>query len=148
MALLERLESDLTAALKSGDNFQRDTLRFLKSVLKNAAIDSRQELTDEQIVSIIQKEVKKRTEAEALYSQANKPELAKNEADEAKILRRYLPEQMDEGEIKAVVNDYLAANPTPIGQQGTAMGVLSAKLKGRADLGLVSKILRDQIQGA
>ena len=145
-SLQTTLEADLLAALKSGDNFTRDTLRFLKSVLKNAEIDSSGDLTDEQVVSVIQKEVKKRVEAEILFKQANKPELATNEAAEAEILKKYLPEQMDEEGIKTVVTEYLAANPTKIDQMGAAMGALSAKLKSQADMSLVSQILRQKIQ--
>ncbi|MDP3993197.1 MAG: GatB/YqeY domain-containing protein [bacterium] len=146
MSLIEQIETELTAALKSGENFTRDTLRLLKSSLKNAEIEAGKALDDEQTVSIIQKEVKKRVEAETLFNQAGKPDLAANEAAEAKLLKKYLPEQMGEDEIKAVVTEYLSSNPTEIGQMGTAMGVLSAKLKGQADMGLVSKILREQIQ--
>ncbi|MEK7535146.1 MAG: GatB/YqeY domain-containing protein [Patescibacteria group bacterium] len=146
MALIEQIETELTTALKSGDNFSRDTLRLLKASIKNAEIEVGQPLSDEQVVSIIQKEVKKRVEAETLFKQANKPDLAANEAAEAELLKKYLPEQMDEGGIKAVVTEYLLSNPTDFAQMGTAMGALSAKLKGKADMGIVSKILREQIQ--
>src|SRR3989344_5927346 len=145
MTLLERIESDLTVALKSGDNFTRDTLRFLKSVIKNAEINSSSELIDEQIVGLIQKEVKKRLEAETIYNQANKSELAHNEAKEAHILKQYLPAQLKEEEIKKIIVAYLSTNPTEIGQLGIAMGKLNVQLKGRADMSLVSKILRQKI---
>lgn len=144
-SLLGRIESDLTIALKSGQTFERDALRFLKSVIQKVEIDSSAELTDEQIISIIQKEVKKRLEAENIYNQAEKPDLAQNEAAEAKILQQYLPNQLDEEGIKAVITEYLTANSTGIGQIGPAMGKLSVKLKGRADMGLVAKILGEQI---
>ena len=146
MSLLARIETDLTTALKSGDNFGRDTLRFLKSVIKNAEIDSSDELTDDRVVGLIQKEVKKRLEAVALFNQAAKPDLAASEQAEAKFLQRYLPEQMSEAQIKATVTEYLTANTTEAGQIGQAMGELSAKLKGQADLGIVAKVLRQQIQ--
>ncbi|MCR4277596.1 MAG: GatB/YqeY domain-containing protein [Candidatus Berkelbacteria bacterium] len=146
MALIEQIETELTTALKSGNNFSRDTLRLLKSSIKNAEIEAGQALSDEQVVSLIQKEVKKRIEAETLFKQANKPDLAANEASEAELLKKYLPEQMSEEGIKAVIAEYLSSNPTDISQMGTAMGALSSKLKGQADMGLVSKILRDQIQ--
>jgi hypothetical protein len=146
MALIEQIETELTTALKSGDNFSRDTLRLLKSSIKNAEIEAGKALSDEQVISIIQKEVKKRVEAETLFKQANKPDLATNEAAEAELLKKYLPEQMDEEGIRAVVTEYLSSNPTEIAQMGTAMGTLSAKLKGQTDMGLVSKILREQIQ--
>jgi|SRR3989344_4405339 len=145
MTLLEQIESDLTVALKSNDNFTRDTLRFLKSVIKNAEINSSGELSDEQIVGLIQKEVKKRLEAEVIYRQAEKPELAQNENMEADVLKQYLPKQMGEGEIEKIIDDYLTTNPTEISQLGIAMAKLSTLLKGQADLGLVSKILRQKI---
>ncbi|OHD84429.1 MAG: hypothetical protein A3J39_04830 [Sulfuricurvum sp. RIFCSPHIGHO2_12_FULL_44_8] len=145
MTLLEQIESDLTVALKSNDNFTRDTLRFLKSVIKNAEINSSGELSDEQIVGLIQKEVKKRLEAEVIYRQAEKPELAQNENMEADVLKQYLPKQMGEGEIEKIIDDYLTTNPTEISQLGIAMAKLSTIFKGQADLGLVSKILRQKI---
>lgn len=145
MTLLEQIELDLTTALKSGDNFSRDTLRFLKSVIKNAQINSGDELTNEQIVTIIQREVKKRHDSEDIYNQANKSDLAINEAEEAALLKKYLPEQLDEESIKKIIIEYLGANPTEISQLGVAMGKLNATLKGRADMGLVSKILRTEI---
>lgn len=145
MALQATLEADLLTALKSGDNFTRDTLRLLKSSLKNAEIEAGKPLTDEQVVTIIQKEVKKRVEAEELFKQANKPDLARSEAEEADLYKKYLPAQMDEAAITAVVAEYLATNPTTISEMGKAMGALSGKLKGQADMGLVSRILRQQI---
>lgn len=146
MALIEQIETELTTAIKSGENFTRDTLRLLKSSLKNAEIEAGKALDDEQVVSIIQKEVKKRVEAETLFNQAGKPDLAKSEAAEADLFKKYLPAQMDEADITAVITEYLGTNPTEISQMGTAMGALSSKLKGQADMGLVSKILREQIQ--
>lgn len=146
MSLVSLIELDLTNALKSGDTFTRDTLRFLKSVIKNAEIDSGGMISDEQIVTIVQKEIKKRAEAQTIYNQANKPDLAKNEATENELLKKYLPEQIDEEQIKLIIVEYLASNPTKISAMGAAMGVLSSKLRGKADLGLVSKILREKIQ--
>ena len=145
-ALIAQIESDLVSAQKSGNNFTRDTLRLLKSSIKNAEIETGQPLSDGQVISIIQKEVKKRVEAETLFKQADKPDLATSEASEAELLKKYLPEQMDEEGIKAVVTEYLSSNATEMGQMGTAMGALSAKLKGQADMGLVAKVLREQIQ--
>ena len=147
MSLVETIEADLLVALKSGDEFTRENLRMVKSVLKNAEIAAGKPLSDEEVAGIIQKEVKKRLEAEKLYEQAHKGDLAKKEAKEAAQLLNYLPSQMSEDDVKQIVVDYLAENPTDMSQMGSAMGALSAKLKGQADMGLVSKILREQIQG-
>ena len=146
MSLQETIEADLLVALKAGDEFTRENLRLLKSVIKNAEIAAGRPLTDAEIVGIIQKEVKKRGEAEQLYQQAHKGDLAKQEAREAEQLQRYLPTQLGETEIQAVIDDYLAHNPTDIAQIGQAMGALSARLKGQADLGLVSQLLRATLE--
>ena len=145
MALQETLDADLLAAIKSGDNFTKETLRFLKSTLKNVELDTGKALSDDQIIAILQKEVKKRVEAEAIYRQIDKIDLADNEFKEASILKKYLPAQMDEATIITVVTDYLKENPTTKAQMGQAMGALGAKLKGQADMGLVSQILRQHL---
>ena len=146
MPLQTTLEADLLAAIKSGDDFTKETLRFLKSILKNAEIDTGKELNDQQVVAIIQKEVKKRSEAETIYRQIDKIDLADKEFKEMELLKKYLPAQMDEAAVVAVVSEYLQENPTNMSKMGQAMGALSAKLKGQADMGLVSQILRQQIQ--
>jgi len=146
MLLQATLDENLLAAIKSGDSFTKETLRFLKSIIKNAEIDSGQALTDEQIVSLIQKEVKKRVEAEAIYRQIDKIDLADKEFQEMTLLKKYLPAQMDEAAIIAGVTEYLKDNPTDMSQMGQAMGALSAKFAGKADMSLVSQILRQQIQ--
>ena len=146
MPLQTTLEADLLAAIKSGDDFTKETLRFLKSILKNAEIDTGKELNDQQVVAIIQKEVKKRSEAETIYRQIDKIDLADKEFKEMELLKKYLPAQMDEAAVVAVVSEYLQENPTDMSKMGQAMGALSAKLKGQADMGLVSQILRQQIQ--
>jgi len=147
MSLRETIEQDLVAAIKGGDTFARDTLRLLKSSLQNQAIaENGHELTDEQVVSIIQKEVKRRQEAEALYRQAHKLELAEQEKQEVEIISHYLPAQLDEASIRSQITEYLQAHPTTLAETGKAMGQLSGQFKGKADLGLVSKILREQLQ--
>lgn len=146
MALQTTLEADLLAALKSGDDFTKETLRFLKSIIKNAEIDTGKPLDDQQVTTIIQREVKKRVEAEAIYRDIDKIDLADKEYQEMMLLKKYLPEQMDEAAVIVVVEKYLKANPTNMSQMGAVMGALSAELKGQADMSLVSQILRQKIQ--
>jgi uncharacterized protein YqeY len=143
--LVAQLDAELLTAIKERDDFARDTLRFLKSVLKNAEIDGGQALTDEQAVAIIQKEVKKRHEAVAAFTQAQKPELAAQETKEAEFLQKYLPAQKGSDELAAAIQAYLAANPTTPDQFGRAMGALSQQFKGQADLSELSKLLRQAI---
>ncbi|MEK7170930.1 MAG: GatB/YqeY domain-containing protein [Patescibacteria group bacterium] len=146
MNLITSIEADLLAALKAGDDFTKETLRFLKSIIKNAEIDTGKPLDDQQVTTIIQREVKKRVEAEAIYRDIDKIDLADKEYQEMMLLKKYLPEQMDEATVIVVVEKYLKANPTEMSQMGQAMGALSAELKGQADMSLVSQILRQKIQ--
>ncbi|OGD61028.1 hypothetical protein A3A71_02205 [Candidatus Berkelbacteria bacterium RIFCSPLOWO2_01_FULL_50_28] len=143
MSLLSKIESDLLEATKAKDAFLRDTLRYLKSALQNVKIERQHELSDEETISVIQKEVKRRQEAIESYKIADKPELAKQEQQEMDALQKYLPAQMREDEIRQKVTDFLANHPELKENIGQLMGRLSAELKGKADMGLVSKIAKE-----
>lgn len=140
--MLQRVETDLMAAMKAGDTVVRETLRMLKSALKNAEIEKGSELTEEESVVIAQKEVKRRNEAIEGFTAAGKPELAEMESQEAKILAKYVPEQMAEDKIRLIVAEYLNSNPSSIADMGKVMGALSPQFKGKADMNLVSTIVR------
>ena len=144
--VIEKIDSDLLEAQKNKDELKRDILRLVKSAVKNAAIEKGSDLSEEEAITVLNREVKKRKESIAAYEQANRPELVASEQAEIDIIQAYLPELMDEATIKQAVQDYLAANPTTTADIGKAMGALSATLKGKADLGQVSKILRELVQ--
>lgn len=145
--LQEQIESELTTAIKSGDYNLRDTLRLLKSALKNFAIElHKEELTDGEVTTVIAREIKRRKESIEAYQVANKPKLAEAEKAELNLLQKYMPELMSEEDIKAHVAEYLEKNPTTMSEMGKAMGALSGELKGKADMGVVSRILREQLQ--
>jgi uncharacterized protein YqeY len=141
--MLNQIETDLVAAMRAGNAVERETLRMLKSALKNAQIEKGSELTDEEAVGVAQKEVKRRAEAIEAYKAAGKPQLAEMEAQEARILTKYVPAQMSEEEIRVKIKDYLGQNPAQADQMGKVMGELSSTFKGKADMGLVSKIVRE-----
>jgi len=143
--MLEKIDADLLAAMKSGESLKRDTLRMLKSALKNFQIEKGSELTDEETVSVIQKEVKRRKESIVAYEAAQKPDLVAAEQEEMAILSTYLPKQMSDEEIRQEVTSYLEEHPTAPDKAGQAMGALSARLKGKADMGKVSQILRESL---
>ncbi len=145
--MISQIEFDLISAMKAGNVVERETLRMLKSAIKNAEIDKGSELTDEETITIIQKEVKRRNEAIEAFKTANKPELVEMETQEARVLQKYLPELMAEAEIRTKVGEYLSSNPATSADIGKVMGTLSAQLKGKADMGLVSKIVKESLQG-
>lgn len=156
MTLLTQIDQDLTGAIKSGAELNRDILRLVKSAFKNAEIEKGSALNEEEAIAVLNREVKKRKESIAAYEQANRPELVKSEQAEIDIIQPYLPAQMSEEDVRAAVTAYLAANPTTPDKLGQAMGALSATLKGKVDskndkpllvdMGLVSKILRESLQ--
>ncbi len=145
--MLQRVENDLLDAMRAGDTIKRETLRMLKSALKNAQIEKGSELTDEEAIVIAQKEVKRRNEAIEGFTAAGKPELAEAEAQEAKILAQYVPAQMEEADIRSIVERHLVDNPATLTEMGKVMGALTPQFKGKADMGLVSKIVRELLQG-
>ena len=143
--MLQQVETDLVAAMRAGNTVERETLRMLKSALKNAQIEKGSELTEEESTTIAQKEVKRRHEAIEGFTAAGKPELAEMEAQEAKILAKYVPEQMTEDKIHSIVAVYLSSNPASIADMGKVMGALSPQFKGKADMNLVSKVVRESL---
>ncbi len=145
MATIEKIDSDLLEAQKNKEELKRDILRLVKSALKNAEIEKGSALNEEEASAVLAKEVKKRKESIAAYEQANRPELVASEQAEIDIIQAYLPELMSEDDVRTAVASYLAANPTTAAQMGQAMGALSGQLKGQADMGLVSKILRESL---
>lgn len=146
MSLQQQLDTELITAMKAGETEKRDVLRMLKSAVKNAAIEqSKAELPDAEVLGVIRREAKKRKESILAFEQANKPELVTAEKAELTILESYLPAQMDEEGIRTKVKEYLAAHPTTLAQVGQVMGALSGELNGQADMGLVSKVVREEL---
>lgn len=141
--MLQQVETDLVAAMRAGNTVERETLRMLKAALKNAEIEKGSELTEEETVVIAQKEVKRRNEAIEGFKAAGKAELAEVEAQEAAILAKYVPAQMSEQEIRTGISTYLQDNPATNAELGKVMGALTPQFKGKADMGLVSKIVRE-----
>lgn len=145
MSLRQRLEDDLLAAIKARDELPREVLRGLKSAIKNREIELQSgELSDPEIEQVVAKEARRRKESIAAYGQVGKPELAQSEKVELTILESYLPEQISEEEIAELVKVAVGE----LGESaniGSVMGKLGPQLKGRADLGLVSRIVNQEL---
>lgn len=141
--LKQKIAEDLKTAMKAGDAEKRDVLRMLSSAIKNKEIEKRIELTDEQALDVIASEVKKRKESVVQFTAGNRPELAAKEEAEIKILAIYLPEQLGEEELKKIVAETLTGMDKS--DVGGAMKAVMAKVKGKADGALVSKLVKDAI---
>jgi len=149
MALKQRIENDLEAALLGGNRFVSDVLRGLKATILNEEVaqGKRDEgLDDATIEQLVAKEVKKRAESAALYEQGGRPELAQTEQQEAEILRQYLPKQLSEDELKSIVEVKIAAlgvsGPAAMGQ---VIGAVKKEVGTAADGATLAKIVKETL---
>ena len=150
MALKEQINNDLKAALLGGNRFVADTLRNLKAAILNeeVALNRRDEgLNDSEIEGIIAREVKKRNESKTLYEQNNRPELAEVEQNEIDVLTAYLPQQLTENEIQAIINDVIAqTGAADIKAMGQVIGAVKAKCGTAADGATVARLVKTTLQ--
>lgn len=150
MGLPDQLQSDLTAAMKARDPETVATLRMLVAAVKNARVAAGQsgEVTDEQTVELLTREAKKRAEAAEAYEEAGRSELAEKERSELAIIRRYLPEQLDEERLRTLVDEAIAETgaqgPSDLGR---VMSAVMPKVKGRADGKVVNGMVRSRLAG-
>lgn len=149
MALKERINDEMKAALLGGDRFVGDTLRNLKAAIldEEVATNKREQgLSDEEVEKVIAREVKKRNESVRLYCENNRVDLAEPEEREIEILSVYLPEQMGEAEIEALVKAKIAelgaSGPQAMGQ---VIGAVKSQAGNSADGALVAKIVKEQL---
>jgi uncharacterized protein YqeY len=146
----QRLHDDMTAALKARDEIRKSTLRMALTAVTKAEVAGKEarELSDTEIVDVLGSEAKKRRESVVAYREAGRAELAEKEQAEADILAEYLPEQLTEDEIKALVTETIAATgAAELGPRGIGkvMGALQPKVKGKADGGIVSAEVKRQL---
>lgn len=146
MALKEKIEQDLIGAMKSKDELRVSVLRMLKTAIKNAEIQKRAELGDDDIYALIGGQIKSRREAIELYKKGGREELAQKEEAEIKILQNYLPEQIGEEEIRRLVkNAITAVGAGEIKDMGKVMAKIMPEVKGKADGALVSQIVKEEL---
>jgi uncharacterized protein YqeY len=144
--LLNQLESDLQDAMRERDKIRLTVLRLLKSALKNYQIEVGHDLSNQEVLSILQKEAKKRQEAAQAYEQAGRVEQAQEERDELATIESYLPEQMSEADVTRVVTDVIAATPADQRQMGPIIGQVRAKTEGQADGALIAKLVAQELK--
>jgi uncharacterized protein YqeY len=145
MGLKEKLQADLTDAIRSRNEVVSGTVRMLLAAITNEEVagKSAKVLTDAEIITVLSREAKKRREAVEAYTQAKRDDLAGKEKAEAAVIANYLPEQLSEDEIKKLIADAIAETGAkgPAGM-GLVMKVLQPKIAGKADGGVVSGLVK------
>ncbi len=147
--LKDKIQEDLKGAMKAKDAAKLSAIRMLKSAIQYYEIQkggAGYEATDEDVIDVIGKEIKKRKESIELYKQGGRDESAASEQKEVEVLEAYLPEQMSEDEVRSLVREAIeqtgASSPQDMGK---VMGALMPKVKGKADGTLVSSLVRESL---
>ncbi|HEX5198411.1 GatB/YqeY domain-containing protein [Paractinoplanes rhizophilus] len=146
--LKDRLNDDLHTAMKARDELTTATLRMALAAVRNAEVAGTEAraLTDDEVLAVLAKESKKRREAATAFADANRPEQAAKERSEGEVIERYLPKQLTDDEIAALVRDALAAGGfAGKAQMGPAMKAAQAAVAGRAEGGRVAAEVRRQL---
>ena len=148
MGLKEKLQTDLTQAIRSRDELQSGTIRMLLAAITNEEVAGKaaKVLSDAEIITVLSREAKKRREAVEAYTQAKREDLANKEKAEASVIAQYLPKQLSEDEIKKLIQEAIASTGAsgPSGM-GLVMKQLQPKIAGKADCGLVSKLVQEML---
>ena len=143
MTLKERVTEDMKAAMRAGAKERLGTIRLLQAAIKQREVDERITLDDAQVLAVIEKMIKQRKESIAQFEQGGRADLAAKEQAEIVLLQAYLPAQLSEAEVDALITEAIASTGAmSIKDMGKVMGVVKAKAAGRTDMGAVSARIR------
>ena len=146
MSLKDRILQDVKDAMRSRDKPRLATLRLITAAIKQQEIDERIELNDAQVLALLDKMCKQRRESISQFEKAGRDDLIAQEASELELIQTYLPEQLGEDEITALIDEAMAATgAASIKDMGKVMGQLKPKLQGRADMGAVSAMIKAKL---
>lgn len=141
--LEERISNEMKDAMRAHDNVTRDALRLLIAAVKNARIEAREDLSDDEVVVVIQKQVKQRRDSIAEYEKANRKDLADKERAELEVYERYLPQQASAEDIESAARAVIAETGASTARDiGKVMPVLTKQFAGRADGRQINEIVR------
>lgn len=146
MSLKDQLAEDMKAAMKEKESGKKklSVIRMVRSSLKYVEIDKKCELSEEEVIDVLAREVKKRRDSLEEYLKAGREDIANGLKEEIEILIKYLPEQLSEAEVRALVKEVVdEVKPTGPKDMGKVMGKLMPKVKGRADGKLVNQIVKE-----
>ncbi len=143
----QRIMEDLKSAMKSGDKEKLSVIRMLKGAIQMEEIAKMHELTDEEIVPIIAKQIKTRKEANVEFAKANRNDLVDKNNAEIEILNIYMPRMMDEAEINLIIDQVFAKiNPTSSNDIGKIMKEIAPQVRGKADMSLVNSLIKSRLE--
>ena len=144
--MFDRIKNDLTTAMKERDKFKLDVIRMLKTAVQNEQIAKMHELSDDEILTVIKREVKKRESSKEEYAKYGKLETVESLTKEIEILSVYLPEEMSEDALMAIIDETIAeVGATSMKEMGAVIKNVAAKVGAAADMSKVSKIVKEKL---
>jgi uncharacterized protein YqeY len=147
-AIKGKILEDMKIAMRSQEKDRLATIRLIMAAMKQREVDERIELSDEQVTGILNKMIKQRRDSITQFEAGNRPDLAQKEAEEVQIIQQYLPAQMSEAEIEQAVTAAMQeSGATSAKDMGKVMGLLKAKLQGKADMTVVSAKVKEKLAG-
>ena len=146
MALLSDIKQDLKQAMLDKNDLERDTIRMFLAEVQRFEIDSKEEADDAKALQIINKMIKQRNDSISQFKSGGRDDLAAKEEKEVQILSKYKPEQLNEEEVINKVKEAIeSSGASSMQDMGKVMGVLNSSLAGSADMGMVSKIVKEEL---
>lgn len=146
--LKQNLSDNIITSMKARELERVKVLRNVQAVIKQIEIDRRVELDDADVLEVLQKQLKQRHESLAIFTENSRDDLATKEQFEINIINEFMPKQMDDAELAALVNGEIAKQgATSMRDMGSVMGVLKNKTAGRADPAVISKLVKEALQG-
>ncbi len=146
MSLKDRIQQDVKDAMRAKDKERLASIRLITAAIKQREVDERIELDDEQVLVVLDKMCKQRRESISQFEKAGRDDLIAREASELEIIQSYLPEQLGEDEIAAMIDAAMTdTGASSIKDMGKVMGQLKPKLQGRADMGAVSALIKSKL---
>ena len=147
-SLTETIKAEMKAAMKARDKDRLSTIRLIQAEFKRIEVDERIEIDDARALAVLDKMVKQRRDSAQQYSDAGREELAARENEEIAVLQEFLPTQLSESELVELVDQAIAdSGASGMQAMGPVMGQLKPKLAGRADMGAVSKLVKERLNG-
>jgi uncharacterized protein YqeY len=148
MALRDQLNEDIKSAMKARETERLNALRLLSAAVKQREVDERITLDDAAVVSVIEKMIKQRKDSISQYEKAARQDLADKEKYEISVIEAYMPKQLSQAEVDAIVAEAIAASGAKsAADMGKVMGIVKPKLAGRADMGRVSGLVKAKLAG-
>jgi uncharacterized protein len=146
VSLKERITDDMKAAMRAGEKERLGVIRMITSAIKQREVDERISLDDAQVLSVLEKMIKQRKESVVQFQAGNRADLVAKESAEITLLQGYLPSQLSDAEIDALIADAIAATgASSVKEMGKVMGIIKSKAQGRADMGAVGAKIKAKL---